>query len=157
MVEHPTRSFQWKSFGFFLLMYFALYFLPLAIVPGGALSDAKITKISHYIMVVWGIGGMLVIPTVASFISKGSKIREQVAAASGIFLLWSIATILKIWYFEATYKGPGTFHFPVGKAIIRISIVTLIFSLLAFGGAWWGGLIQRAGRKQKEQDPDPMN
>jgi hypothetical protein len=141
MAELPPNKFQWKWVWISLSMYIVFYFLPLSLVPGGLLSDKLVTPASGIFIGAWSIGGMIIISAIAGFISNGVTIKEPVVAALGLLILWFIAVQIKF---------NSVIHFN-RNSLWEFLIFLGIVGLLALGGASFGELIQKSGRKKIQQ------
>jgi hypothetical protein len=142
MNELPTKTFQWKWVWISLSMYIVFYFLPLALIPGGVLTETSRTKAPGYFVVFWLFAGPVLIAAAAGYLSKGVTIKEPTVAAFGLVLLWSIAVQLRL---------NSAFRFSTAN-VLQILVGLVVVGLLAFIGAWLGERIQSAGRKQTNQE-----
>jgi hypothetical protein len=145
MNELPTNKFQWKWVWISLSMYIVFYFLPLAFIPGGVLSETSRTKPPGYFVVLWLFAGPLLISAVAGFLSKGITIKEPTLAAVGLMFLWNIAVQLRL---------NSAFRFST-RNLLQILVGLVTVALLAFIGAWLGERIQNTEKVQTKQQDLP--
>jgi NAD dependent epimerase/dehydratase family len=130
--DNPYQKFQWKWVWISLLMYIVLYFIPLALIPGGILNNAVVSKASAMFIGLWSFAGIIVIAAIAGFISEGVTIKEPVVAAIGVMVLWIVAVQVRF---------NSAFHFTVESTLALFSALAVV-GLLSLGGAWLGERVQ---------------
>lgn len=138
-VQSTRTKIQWKWVWTLLLMYVALYFLPLSLVPGGFLSRTIVTKGSATLTGIWSLAGMFIIAAVAGFVSRGVTMKEPAVVALGVAGIWLLAlqiTFNRVIRFSSEHT--------LGLFIALLMIVTL-----AVGGAWFGERMQILQRRAK--------
>jgi len=145
MSETPSvpKQFQWKWVGISLLMYIVFYFLPLTLVPGGVLSGTAITKASAVFIGVWSFAGMIIISSIAGYISKGVTIKEPVAAAVGLVILSLVAL---------HFQFNAMIRFTVDSVAALIIALALVVGL-SLAGAWFGEFLQEV---VQSKGPEPQ-
>ncbi len=135
----PTKPFQWKWVWLSLLMYILFYFLPLALIPGGVLTDTSLTSGQGFFVTFWIFAAPVLIAAVAGYLSKGVTIKEPTVAALGLILLWSIAVQIRL---------NSAFQFSTTN-VLQILVGLVVIGILAFIGAWLGERIQSAGQNKQ--------
>ncbi len=138
-VQSTRTKIQWKWVWTLLLMYVALYFFPLSLVPGGFLSRTIVTKGSATLTGIWSLAGMFIIAAVAGFVSRGVSMKEPAVVALCVGGLWFLAlqiTFNRVIRFSSEQTlGPMT--------------ALLVIVTLAIGGAWYGERMQILQRRAK--------
>jgi hypothetical protein len=141
MKEYPAKNFQWKWVWISFLIYVVLHSLPIGLLPGGVFGSSNMSKTSSLLMTVWGIGGMLLVSALIGYFTKGIMVKEQSVGAIVLMILWFIII-------PPSIERPIRFSNEI-KFIISIGIAVTV---LAFIGAWWGGLVYRVGEKHKRHN-----
>ncbi len=137
--QSTLTKIQWKWVWTLLLMYVALYFLPLSLVPGGFLSRTVVTKESAVLTGGWSLAGMFIIAAVAGFVSKGVTRKEPAVVALGVGILWLLAL-------QITFNRVIRFS---SEQTLGLATAILIIVILALAGAWYGERMQMLQRRAK--------
>ena len=134
----PSKKLQWKWVWIPVFMYVVFYFLPLALVPGGLLTNTIVTKASATFIGIWMFAGVFIIASVAGFISKGVTIKEPAIAAFCLVVLWGAVELLRSYI-------PGGVR-QVAILSVGVLVGAILAGLLALAGAWFGERAQKLWR-----------
>lgn len=137
--EAQPKKFQWRWVGISLLLYVVFYFLPLALIPGGVLTNADVTQGSSTVAGVWAVAGIFIIAAVSGFLSKDVTIWEPAVASFGLVVLQFCAASMKLN--RAVVSSVS--------GILGLLITLALFFGLSYLGAWWGEHIQKASSAKR--------
>lgn len=140
-LQPAPKGIQWKWVWISLLMYLLFYFLPLALVPGGIISGAVVTKSSAIFIGLWSFAGLIIIAAIAGFLSEGVTVREPALAAIGVMILWVVSVQMR-------FNSAIRFTFEATAAFV---LALFIVGLLALGGAWFGEQLQKVFKAGKPE------